>query len=130
MLRLRAIVAAFIVLTMSVPSYAQAPRSAPPDGQRYREVAQALEPAAYVSVRLSNGKHLTGTVLDVRDESFTLQRHSRIPEPSREIRFDDVVSLERARRGMNSGAKVLIGVGASVAVFLVVMLVGAAAISD
>jgi len=127
---LRAIVAVLVVLTMSVPSYAQAPRAASPDSQRYREVAHALEPAAYVSVRLANGTHLTGTVLGVSDESFTLQRHSRIPEPTREIRFDDVVSLERAHRGMNSGMKVLIGVGVSVAVFVVVTLVGAAAISD
>lgn len=119
-----------ITLTASAPSYAQTPRTTPSDSRRFHELVQTLEPAAFVSVRLTNGKRLTGTVLGVSEDSFTLQRHARIPEPTRDIRFDDVVSLERARPGMNSGAKVLAGVGASVGAFLLVMIVAVVAIGD
>jgi hypothetical protein len=127
---LRTIVVLLMVLSVAMPSYSQTFRRDESDSRRYHEIAAAMEPAAYVSVRLTNGKHLTGTILEVTEDSFRLQRHARIPEPPRTIRFDDLASFERAKHGMNSGLKVLIGVGASVATFVIVMLVGAVAISD
>lgn len=131
MRRLRTIVAIVLILsTVSIPSYAQTPRVAAPEHARYRELVQTLEPAAFVSVRLADGKRLTGTIVAVREDSFTFQRRSRIPEPTREVRFDDVRSLERASHGMNSGTKVLIGVGTGVATFLLIMLVAVTAIGD
>lgn len=127
---LRAVLSVLLVFIMCLPSHAQAPRAASLDSQRYRELAQTLEPAAFVSVRLTSGKKLTGTILSVNGDSFVIQRHSRIPEPARNVRFDDVMSMERSRQGMNPGQKVLIGVGASVAGFLLIMLVAVSAISD
>ncbi|MFN7984695.1 MAG: hypothetical protein U0Q11_22865 [Vicinamibacterales bacterium] len=130
MRRLRPMLAALMMFITCMPSSAQTTSSASLDSQRFRELAHALEPAAFVSVRLTSGRRLTGTIVAVGDESFVFQRRARIPEPTREVRFDDVVALERARRGMNSGQKVLVGIGSSVGAFVLIMLVGAATISD
>ena len=127
---LRPMLAALMMFITCMPSYAQTMSTASLDSQRYRELAQALEPAAFVSVRLTSGRRLTGTIVAVGDDSFLFQRRARIPEPAREVRLDDVVSLERARPGMNSGQKVLVGIGSSVGAFVLIMLVGAATISD
>ncbi|MFN7983493.1 MAG: hypothetical protein U0Q11_16720 [Vicinamibacterales bacterium] len=127
---LRTLVAMLMLVTASTPSYAQTRRADSAESERYRTLAQALEPAAFVSLRLANGRQMTGTILSVSDESFRFQRHARIPEAPRDIRYDDIVSLERGRQGMNSGMKVLVGVGSSIATFLVVMLVAAVSIND
>lgn len=127
---LRTIVALLMVISVAVPSYSQTSRRDQSESRRFHEIIAAMEPAAYVTVRLTNGKHLTGTILEVSEESFRLQRHARIPEPARDVRFDEIVSLERAKHGMNSGLKVLIGVGASVGSFVLITLVAALAISD
>jgi hypothetical protein len=96
--------------------------SAQSDAETWRALVSALEPAAMVAVRLSDGTRLSGTVLSAGDESFTMKPRTRIPVPARTIRFDAVESVERARVGMNPGLKVLTGVGIGIGGFFLVVL--------
>jgi hypothetical protein len=47
----------------------------------------------------------------VQDSAFTLQVRTRIPVAPRDVNYADVTMLERSKVGMNSAAKLLIGVG-------------------
>ncbi|MEQ1908955.1 MAG: hypothetical protein ABMA15_09030 [Vicinamibacterales bacterium] len=96
--------------------------SAQSDAETWRALVSALEPAAMVAVRLTDGTRLSGTVLGAGDESFTMKPRTRIPVPARTIRFDAVESVERARVGMNPGLKVLTGVGIGIGGFFLVVL--------
>jgi hypothetical protein len=92
------------------------------DTDRWRSVVTALEPAAFVSVRLKDGHRFKGTVLSAGDRTFVFMPRTRIPVPSREIAYADLATLERASQGMSPGMKVLIGAGAGVGGFLLIML--------
>ena len=92
------------------------------DAETWRTLVSALEPAAMVVVRLTDGTRLSGTVLRAGDVSFTMQTRTRIPVPARAIRYDAVRSMERTRVGMNPGLKVITGIGVGVGGFLLVVL--------
>ena len=92
------------------------------DVETWRALVSALEPAAMVVVRLTDGTRLSGTVLRAGDVSFTMQTRTRIPVPARAIRYDAVRSMERTRVGMNPGLKVITGIGVGVGGFLLVVL--------
>ena len=96
--------------------------SAQSDAETWRALVSALEPAAMVAVRLTDGTRVSGTVLAAGDVSFTMQTRTRIPVPARAIRYDAVRSMERTRVGMNPGLKVITGIGVGVGGFLLVVL--------
>jgi hypothetical protein len=81
-----------------------------------------LEPAALVSVRVKDGPRMTGTVVGVDDASFAFLPKTRIPVAARDIRFNEVISIERAREGLNPGTKVVIGTGAVVGGLLLIVV--------
>lgn len=91
-------------------------------GERWHLVISRLEPAAFVSLRLKDGHRVKGTVLAANDRSFTFMPRTRIPVAARDVRYEEVATLERAREGMSPGAKVLIGAGAGVGGFLLLIL--------
>ena len=96
--------------------------SAQSDAETWRALVSALEPAAMVAVRLTDGTRVSGTVLAAGDVSFTMQTRTRIPVPARAIRYDAVRSMERTRVGMNPGLKVITGIGVGVGGFFLVVL--------
>jgi hypothetical protein len=93
-------------------------------------VVSGLEPAAFVSLRLRSGERVKGTVLGAGDRTFTFMPHTRIPVPAREVAYDDIATLERARQGMSPGMKVLIGAGAGVGGFLLFLMTAIAVYGD
>lgn len=93
------------------------------EAARWREVATRLEPAAFVSIRLKDGARFRGTVLGASDNALSIKPKTRIPVPARDVMFDDLASLERAKQGMNPGQKVLVGTGAIVGGLMVVMAI-------
>ena len=95
--------------------------SAQSDAATWRSLVSALEPAAMVAVRLTDGTRLSGTVLGAGDESFTMKPRTRIPVEARTIRYDAVESVERTRVGMNPGLKVLTGIGIGIGGFFLVI---------
>lgn len=114
----------------SNPGYAQDGASglAAERTAQWRTLVQSLEPAAYVRIRLVDGRSLKGTIVSSANESLMLAEHTRIPVPPRLVPFAQVASVDRAREGLNPGVKVLIGAGsiAASAVLLMAAMFAAA----
>jgi len=53
-------------------------------------------------------------------ETLTLKPRTRIPVAARDISYDDVVSIARARAGMSPGKQVLLTTGFGVGAFLLI----------
>lgn len=126
----RQFIAAFLVLAMLTPGAVQAQVSATGEAERWHDLAARLEPASLVSVRLKDGSRTRGTLVSVGPSSMTLAPKTRIPVPPRDIRFDEVASIERAKQGMNPGAKVVISAAAVVGGLLAITAVLLANFSD
>ena len=95
-------------------------QSAPRDADAWRALTGALAPGAFVSVRTKDGKRIRGTLVQQVDSGILVKPKTRLPSPMRSIAFDEIEELERAKHGMNPGAKVMLGTGIGVATFLLV----------
>ena len=95
---------------------------------KVRSLKYDFEPAALVRVHLADGHTLKGTIVSSTADAVTLSVRTRIPVPPRQIPYTEVVSVDRARDGMNPGLKVLIGAGtiAASAVLLMAAMFAAA----
>jgi hypothetical protein len=93
----------------------------------WRTVVNNFEAAALVSVRMKNGSRMKGTVLHVGDETFAFKPRTRIPVAAREVRFDDVASIERSKLSMSPAKKVLLGVGIGAGLYMVLVAIIVAA---
>ena len=100
------------------------------EARAWRALAAALEPAAMVSIRLKDGKHIVGTILDRSDDSLVLKPRTRVPVAARAIAFTDIESIERKKAGMSPGAKVLLGVGVGIGALMFGVLLALAAYGD
>jgi len=100
--------AMFLVLALS-PCAVSAQGATANEAERWHDIAARLEPATLVSVRLKDGSRTRGIILGVDSSSMSFAPKTRIPVSARDIRFDDVASIERTKAGMTPGAKVLIG---------------------
>jgi hypothetical protein len=114
MYRMRLVAIPLVVVMLLSASIVQAQQVAPGEADRWRSVVSALEPAAFVSVRLKDGSRFKGTVLGADASSFAIKPKTRIPVAARDVRYDEVVSIARTRQGMNPGQKVLAGTAAVV----------------
>ncbi len=122
-MKIRSLAALVMIGVMTVmASVASADAGAQDDTERWRSVISALEPAAFVSLRLKDGRRATGTVLAAGERTFTFMPHTRIPVAAQEVTYEEIATLERARQGMNPGLKVLIAAGAGVGGLLLVVL--------
>jgi hypothetical protein len=119
MTRIRPISIPLVLALLTAPVRADAQYVAAGEAERWHDVVERLDAAALVTVRLKNGTRMKGTVLGAGAESFAFKPRTRIPIASRDVRFDDVVSIERTKQGMSPGQKVLIGAASVVgAVFM------------
>lgn len=116
-----ALILALIVALITTPVSAQS-QTGPGETGRWRAVVQALEPAAFVNIKLSDGTRLKGTLVAADTDTFLIKPRTRIAVPVRELRYDSIVSLERTSVGVSPGAKVLIATGAGVGGFLILVL--------
>jgi hypothetical protein len=121
----RSISAVFLILALTTSSLAaQQPTD---EARSWRALAATLEPAAMVSIRLKDGKHIVGTILDHSDDSLVVKPRTRVPVAARAIVYSDIESIERKKVGMTPGAKVLIGVGVGFGVLMFGVLLAFAA---
>lgn len=116
------IVAWLMAALLFMPPALSAQQVGPGETARWHDVAARLEPAAFISIRLKDGSHMKGTLMGVSDTSFSFKPKTRIPVAAREIPFEDVVSIERAKQGMNPGQKVLVGAAGVVGGTILVLL--------
>jgi hypothetical protein len=119
MLLMRAIAIPLVLALMTAPLSADSQYVADGEAARWHDVVERLDAAVLVTIRLKDGTRMKGTVLGVDPASFAFKPRTRIPVASRDIRFNDVVSIERTKQGMSPGQKVLIGAASVVgALFL------------
>jgi len=119
-----------ILLTVALATTSVAAQQSADEARSWRALAGTLEPAAMVSIRLKDGKHIVGTILDHSDDSLVLKPRTRIPVAARAIAFSDIESIERKKTGMSPGAKVLIGVGVGIGALMFGVLLAFAAYGD
>jgi hypothetical protein len=112
------------LVVAAVPAEAQ--RQA--DADAWRALAGALAPGSFVSVRTKDGRRLRGTLVQQTADGILVKPKTRLSSPMRSIAYAEIDELERAKTGMSPGAKVLLGTGIGVGVFLLVgVLIVAAA---
>src|SRR5262245_61332007 len=80
----------------------------------WQSLAATLRPGTFVEVRLKDGAHFKGTLMQQSPDGIVVKPHTRVPVPARDIGFADLESIEVAKKGISPGMKVLIGVGVSV----------------
>ena len=119
-----------ILLTVALATTSVAAQQSADEARSWRALAGTLEPAAMVSIRLKDGKHIVGTILDHSDDSLVLKPRTRLPVAARAIAFSDIESIERKTTGMSPGAKVLIGVGVGIGALMFGVLLAFAAYGD
>jgi hypothetical protein len=113
-------VAALVLIalaTSSSPSFAQPPAAAD-EAELWHTFLLRLDAATPVSIRLKNGSRMKGVVLDAGDEAFMVKPKTRIPVAARQVRYDDVATIEPAKVSMSPGKKMLLGVGIGSAVYM------------
>ena len=98
--------------------------------QSWRHLVAALEPAALVSLRLKDGTHVVGTILEQSEDSLVMKPRTRIPVAARAIPFRDIDSIERKKVGWSPGAKVIFGIGVGFGALMLATLVAFAAYGD
>ena len=97
----------------------------------WRQYAQKLPPGTVLRVRTATGDRLTATLLVVSDESITVSPKTRVPEPTREIRFDAIRQLDVVTgQGASLARAVAIGAGVGAGVFFGLLLLALAAWGD
>jgi hypothetical protein len=119
-----------ILLTVALATTPLAAQPPADESRAWRTLVASLPPAAMVSIRQKDGKHIVGTILDHSDDSLVLKPRTRVPVALRAIAFNDIESIERKKTGMSPGAKVLIGVGVGFGVLMFGVLLAFAAYGD
>jgi hypothetical protein len=81
-----------------------------------------------VRVRTASGDRFTATLLVVGDEGITVSPRTRVPEPTREIRFDAIRQLDvTTQQGASLARAIAIGAGVGAGVFFGLLLFAIAA---
>jgi len=119
-----------VLLIAALTSSSLAAQQPTDEVQAWRTLVATLEPAAMVSIRLQNGQHVVGTILDHSDASLVLKPRTRVPVALRAIAFSDIESIERKKVGLSPGAKTLIGIGVGFGVLMFGVLLAFAAYGD
>ncbi len=120
----RRVVSALVALVLVIgPQAALARPVQPEEPELWQTFIERLPPAAFVSVRLKDGKRLEGTVLEAGRSEFIIKPHTRIPVAARGIAYTDVSSVDMKKRPMSPGRKVVTGVAVGVGVYLLLVAI-------
>ncbi len=99
--------------------------------QVWRQYAQQLPAGSVVRIRTASGERLTGTLLAVGNESVIVSPRTRVPEASREIRFDAIMRMDlTTEQGASLAKAAAVGAGVGAGVFFGLLLALAAAWDD
>jgi hypothetical protein len=79
--------------------------------EMWHAMGERLPAGAPVRIRLTDGSHFDGQLVQVAPDSITIKPRTRMPAPMRDVPLSRVDQIENRQPGMSPGAKVLIGVG-------------------
>jgi hypothetical protein len=125
----KTIIALVLGLVVAVhPAAAQTADSA----NLWRSFAEKLEVGTVVKVRLLEGRSFNATVLEARPDALVLQPRTRVVVPVQPVRYDQIASLERERKGggIGAGKAAAIGVATGVGAFFATLLIFLAVAMD
>ena len=97
----------------------------------WRQYAQKLPVGSVLRIRTASGERFTATLLVVGDESITVSPRTRVPEPTREIRFDAIRRLDvTTQQGTNLARAIAIGAAVGAGVFFGLLTIAVATWDD
>jgi hypothetical protein len=96
----------------------------------WRSFAERVAVGSELDVRLSDGRRFRATLIGVNDDAILLQPSTRVPVPVQAVPYDEIVRLERTKRGIGAGKAVAIGVATGVGAFFGTLAVMLAAVGD
>jgi hypothetical protein len=97
----------------------------------WRTVAEKIDAGSEVHVRLRDRTRFRATLLEARTDGVLLHPRTRVPVEVQEVRYQDIVSLERRRQGgMSAGKAVGIGIASGVGAFFAVFAILVAVYGD
>src|SRR6187397_2000954 len=122
---LRLIMSVVLILPLtSIPASAQSH-----DASAWRALAAQLEGGVLVDVRLRDGKHFKGILVEARPDGVLVQRKTRVPVSVEQINYESIASLSRTQTSNLSGGKVAaIALGSAGAAIGVLWLIALATI--
>ena len=119
-----------VALLAPTMAFAQPGNSVPRSREYWQAYVSRLPIGSTVQVRTMDGRRLTAVLAVVNDEGITLEKRTRIPEPARQIPFDQIQQLEPKTSSTNIGKAVGIGVAVGAATFFGILMLLAAAYGD
>jgi len=96
----------------------------------WRTFAKRMDVGVELNVRLRSGQKFRATLIEAREDVVLLQPKTRIPVSVQPVPYDEIASLERAKRGIGAAKAVGIGVASGVGAFFGVLLLLFAAWGD
>jgi hypothetical protein len=108
-----------ILIALLAANPVRAQQSAGNQSDMWRTFAEKLDPGALVTVRLKDGSHFKGHLIQVSPEALQVKPKTRIAVPVRAVPLGAIESIQREKDGMSPGAKVALGVGVGAATFLI-----------
>lgn len=89
--------------------------------------ATKLPIGSTVRVRTTDGKRLTAALAIVDREGVTLEPRTRVPEPARLVRYDDITQLElqKSHNSLAKGVAIGAAIGAGVLVGFLIFIANA-----
>lgn len=89
-----------------------------------RSAAEAIAPGTRVRVRLIAGRDLKATLLATDADGVVVSARTRLVEPARRIRFDEIASIERATGGaLGKGIAIGAAIGAGITLAVLAAIV-------
>ena len=85
--------------------------------------AAKLPIGATVEVRTADGRRRTAILAIVDPEGITLESKTRIPEPPRRLRYEDIEQLALKKNGGSIAKAVAIGAGVGAGTFIGLLMV-------
>jgi hypothetical protein len=114
-----ALLVATIALTQTLPALAAGQRTAvAKNADMWRSYASHLPIGSTLAIRTTSGERLTAVLFVVDNTAMTVKPKTRVPEPARQISFDDVDELSLRDHRVSIAKYVGIGAAAGAGVFL------------
>ena len=123
------IVPSLLVLCMltSAPALSQAQGVVVDRSPEYwYSYAAKLPIGSTVEVRTADGRRQTAVLAIVDRDGVTLERRTRIPEPARHIRYQDILQLTVKKNGGSAAKAVAVGAAVGAGAFLGLLAILAA----
>ena len=96
----------------------------------WKSFAERVDVGTELNVRLNDGRRFRATLVGVRDNAMLVQPKTRIPVPIQAVPYEDVIQIERTRRGIGAGKAVAIGAATGVGAFFGIFALMLSVVSD